>query len=106
MRSATGGSLPCLTSSASCGASLNVLGAFAASVTTSGPSSFPIKLLPAFCAMAAAETTQVSAPTVRAMVSFDRKIPVFIGVPFSRVCISSTKTRALPTSPPRPRRLS
>jgi len=30
LRSATGGSLPCLTSSASCGASLNVLGSFAA----------------------------------------------------------------------------
>ena len=45
MRSATGGSLPALTCSASCGASLNALGSFAGSVTTSGPSSFPIKVL-------------------------------------------------------------
>src|SRR5262249_42499310 len=58
MRSATGGSFPALTCSASCGASLNVLGAFPASVTTSGPSSLPMReLLLGPCA---------SAPTPRA----------------------------------------
>src|SRR5688572_21389767 len=46
MRSATGGSLPALTSSASDGASLKPLGTCAGSVTTAGPSNFPIRELP------------------------------------------------------------
>src|SRR5262249_42452137 len=80
MRSATGGSLPALTSAASWGASLNVFGSFAASVTTSGPSSLPMRLLPAFCAMAAA-ATQLSAPATRAIVSLKRKVRVFMRAP-------------------------
>src|SRR5260370_18516699 len=64
MRSATGGSLPALTISASWGASLNFLGNFAGSVMTSGPSSLPIQvLLDAPAARAAAATTHMSAPT-------------------------------------------
>src|SRR5262249_28604695 len=38
---------PAFTSSASCGASLKLLGNFATSVTTSGPSSLPTRSLPA-----------------------------------------------------------
>ena len=73
MRSATGGSLPALTSSASCGASLNVLGNFAASVTTSGPSSLPIRPLLAIWARAPAATPMVSSPTTRAIMNRDRR---------------------------------
>ena len=90
MRSATGGSLPAFTSAASCGASLNVFGNFAASVRTSGPSSFPIRLLPAFCAIAAAATAQVSAPTARAIVSLERKVRVCMGSPFPRAQLESS----------------
>src|SRR5207248_9471994 len=51
IRSATGGSLPALTRAVSCGDSLKLLGNLAGSVTTSGPSSLPIRvLLPALCA--------------------------------------------------------
>src|SRR3989442_305088 len=74
-RSATGGSLPALTSSASCGASLRLLGSFAASVTTSGPSSLPMNvLLPAFCASAPAAMTPLSAPIASVSVSRDRSV--------------------------------
>src|SRR2546425_8534760 len=66
MRSATGGSLPALTSSASCGASLNVLGNFAGSVTTSGPSRLPIKLLLEAAPSAPTATTALSTPATRA----------------------------------------
>ena len=89
MRSATGGSLPAFTSAASCGASLNVFGSFAASVTTSGPSSLPIRLLPAFWAMAAAAAIEMSAPTTRAIVSLERKVRVCIGSPFPRAQLES-----------------
>src|SRR5215510_4601048 len=64
IRSPTGGSLPAFTSAASCGASLKVLGNFEASVTTSGPSSFPMSLLP-LCASAPAATTPLRAVTTR-----------------------------------------
>ncbi len=75
MRSATGGSLPALTSSASCGASLNFLGAFAVSVTTSGPSSFPIRLLlPALWARAPATTAALRTSPTRASMPRDRKV--------------------------------
>src|SRR6266851_9996624 len=67
MRSATGGSLPALTSAASCGASFSVLGIFAASVTTSGPSSLPMRPLLAIWARAPAASTVVSSPTMRAI---------------------------------------
>src|SRR2546425_8289392 len=43
IRSATGGSLPALTRAVSCGDSLKLLGNLAGSVTTSGPSSLPIR---------------------------------------------------------------
>src|SRR6185295_13460724 len=103
MRSATGGSLPCLTSSASWGASLKALGSFAASVTTSGPSILPIRLLPVFCAMAAAATTEVSAPTARAIVSFERKMRLFMAFPFragaSRVFSAPASIRAAEAGP-------
>src|SRR5262245_7076990 len=62
MRSATGGSLPAFTSSASCGASLKVFGLFAASVTTSGPSSFPMRALLPIWASAAAASAAVRSP--------------------------------------------
>src|SRR5215213_4190802 len=45
-RCSTGGSLPALTSSASIGASLKLLGNWAGSVMTVGPSSLPIRLAP------------------------------------------------------------
>src|SRR5437870_3274494 len=76
IRSATGGSLPALTNAASCGASLKVLGCFAGSVTTSGPSSFPIRPLLVAWASAPAATTQMSAPARRVIVSRDRSVPV------------------------------
>ena len=76
MRSATGGSLPALTSAASCGASFSVLGNFAGSVTTSGPSSLPIRpVLPAW-ARAPAATTAVRSPTSRAIRNRDLRWPV------------------------------
>ena len=75
IRSATGGSLPALTSAASCGASFSVLGTFAGSVTTSGPSSLPIKpLLPALCASAPAATAALSTPTTSVIMSRDRTL--------------------------------
>src|SRR5206468_3914489 len=84
-RSATGGSLPALTSSASCGASLRLLGSFAASVTTSGPSSLPMNvLLPALCASAPAATTPLSAPIASVSVSRDRSVR-FHGIRLSSV---------------------
>src|SRR5437867_791948 len=84
-RSATGGSLPALTSSASCGASLRLLGSFAASVTTSGPSSLPMNvLLPAFCASAPAAMTPLSAPIASVSVSRDRSVR-FHGIRLSSV---------------------
>ena len=60
-----GGSLPALTSSASCGASLKDLGHFAASVTTSGPSCLPIRLLPIW-AIAPAAPRVMRSPVARA----------------------------------------
>src|SRR5216683_4992046 len=48
IRSLTDGSLPAFTSSASCGASLKVLGNLARSVTVVGPSSLPISCPPIF----------------------------------------------------------
>src|SRR5215471_18723650 len=76
-RSATGGSLPALASAASCGASLSVLGNFAGSVTTSGPSSLPIRLLlEATCARAPAATAPTSATTSSVIMSRDRTAPV------------------------------
>ncbi len=47
-RSVTGGSLPCFTSSASIGASLNFVGHLAGSRISSGPSSFPMSWAPSF----------------------------------------------------------
>src|SRR6185503_10773858 len=73
MRSATGGSLPALTSAASAGASLKVLGAFAASVTTSGPSSLPIRELLPTWARAPAATTVVRSPITSAITNRDRR---------------------------------
>src|SRR5262245_24836740 len=77
MRSATGGSLPVLTSSASCGASLNAFGAFPASVTTSGPSSLPTReLLLALWASAPAAMTPLRTPTARTAVSRDHGVVI------------------------------
>ena len=45
-RSVTGGSLPCFTSSASIGASLNFVGHLAGSRISSGPSSLPMSWAP------------------------------------------------------------
>src|SRR5437660_10359760 len=74
-RSATGGSLPALTSAASCGASLSCLGSFAGSVTTCGRSSLPIKEpLEATCARAPAATRQTRAPTTKVTVNRDRSV--------------------------------
>src|SRR5690242_11583888 len=73
MRSATGGSLPAFTSSASCGASLNVLGNWAGSVTTSGPSSLPTSGL-LLCATAPAAMAIVSAPRTSAAVVRKRRM--------------------------------
>src|SRR3954468_17487832 len=65
MRSWTGGSLPALTRSASIGASLNVLGYWAGSVTTVAPSSLPISELPGFASgLAAAAGAAGSAASV------------------------------------------
>src|SRR5262245_5413326 len=68
MRSATGGSFPAFTRAASCGASPKALGNFEASVTTSGPSNFPMSLLP-LCASAPAATTPLKAATTRTTAS-------------------------------------
>src|SRR5215831_19819539 len=76
MRSATGGSLPAFTCAANCGASLNFLGAFAGSVTTSGPSSLPIRLLlETDWARAPTATTPTSATTRSVIMSRDRTAP-------------------------------
>src|SRR5262249_44394483 len=76
MRSATGGSLPAFTCAANCGASLNFLGAFAGSVTTSGPSSLPIRLLlETDWASAPTATTPTSATTRSVIMSRDRTAP-------------------------------
>src|SRR5947208_3340490 len=55
---------------------LKVLGCFAGSVTTSGPSSFPIRPLLVAWASAPAATTQMSAPARRVIASRDRSVPV------------------------------
>ena len=57
MRCSTGGSLPALTSSASCGASLKRFGNWAGSVMSSGPSSLPIRCAPGLAPWAPAGPT-------------------------------------------------
>src|SRR5215472_4495392 len=76
MRSATGGSLPALTSSASCGASWNLFGNFAGSVTTSGPSSVPIKALLLLAARAPTAISAPSTPSTMETVIRDRSVRV------------------------------
>src|SRR5262245_4756372 len=61
MRSAAGGSLPALTIAASWGASLKALGNFAGSVTTSGPSSLPMRALLLTCASAPTASVALTA---------------------------------------------
>src|SRR6266436_786450 len=77
IRSATGGSLPALTRAVSCGDSLKLLGNLAGSVTTSGPSSLPIRvLLPAFCASAPAAMAPQRMAATRTTVSRDRTVRI------------------------------
>src|SRR5947209_3218609 len=77
IRSATGGSLPALTRAVSCGDSLKLLGNLAGSVTTSGPSSLPIRvLLPALCASAPAAMAPQRMAATRTTVSRDRTVRI------------------------------
>src|SRR5262252_5066288 len=91
MRSATGGSLPALTSSVSCGASLKLRGNCAGSVMTSGPSSAPMRLLRLLLSEAALAVSLYASPcnrsTTRVMVSTHGHTRWFKGYPHCAICL-------------------